>query len=83
MANNVKNPPTGAQSHSFLVNTYFGIDSIDTSSSATIQPDTFNSVLSPSSLRDVFTVNLDIKLTISFQTTNPIPSGSLVKFSIF
>lgn len=66
LVNNVKNPPTGATSSTFSFNTYYGTAQIDTSTSLTIKPDTFNAILNPLSSRDVVTVNTAFKLTLSF-----------------
>ncbi|CDW89223.1 UNKNOWN [Stylonychia lemnae] len=82
LINNVQNPKTGATSSAFTFNTYFGSARIDTSTSLTIKPDTFNEIKNTASSRDVVTVNTGIKLTISFSTTNPIPANAQIKFYI-
>jgi hypothetical protein len=65
-----------------LVNTFSGANAIDTSSTMKMQADTFNALVSPTSTRDSGKVNEPIKLTLSFQSTNPIPKGALIKFYI-
>lgn len=82
LPNNVKNPPTGAPSSTFAINSYVSTYQIDSLSTLTVTADTFNDIVSPTSARSDATVNTPITMTISFSTTNPIPVGSIIKFYV-
>ena len=83
LPDNVRNPQTGAQSQPFIINTFF-MDTfqVDTSSTLRVRADTFNDILNANSNRDAERVNLNIKLTLTFDTTNPLPQGSEIKVFI-
>jgi len=61
---------TGAQSQVFQIDSYESSSGntyqIDTSSTLTVKPNTFNDLLNLSSKRDVVTINTAFKLTIGF-----------------
>lgn len=82
LVNNVRNPQTGAVSSAFTIKTLYSTGEIDQSTSVTVTPNTYNNIINYSSIRDVETVNSQVILTMAFQTTNPIPVNSLIKFSI-
>ena len=82
MPNNVMNPQTGAPSAIFSIYTFSNTASIDNSTSLTVTCDTPNLIVNPTSVRVLTSVNDITTFTVSFQTTNPIPAGSLVYFSM-
>jgi hypothetical protein len=55
---------------------------VDISSTLRVRADTFNDILNANSNRDAERVNLNIKLTLTFDTTNPLPQGSEIKVFI-
>jgi hypothetical protein len=73
LVNNVRNPQTGAISNPFIIKTLYSTGEIDQNTAITVTPDTYNSILSEVSTRDIATVGDPVVLTIEFTTTNPIP----------
>ena len=66
MPANVKNPSTGKTSGVFKIDSYVNTYYIDSLSTLTVTPDTFNDIINPTATRNVVSVNTAFKLSLTF-----------------